>query len=513
MINLRVLLGWIPKTAEYEARQEALRKEFSTLAEFSQSAELAAYLELEKIVLSPDFARRKKAIAGARYADTPEYRKEKEYLSLKKRKEIKRYYHTKDSVELRDFLEFEKSYDLKHFHTLETFVHSDEFSRAKKELGKKFPDSPEFQKWQEFNLLKKSERIRDHLAFKVSRDYVNFTLLIGSEKINSYEHLEQFVHSDAFKQVKEYMLLPGKEKLARSEEFKQEKQYLDLKHSEKFKWYFSTKDSKKFDEIRRWNLSFADDFESRGVDRQKWLTRHYWGETLLKDSYVNEGEKQFYAEDKNIETGNSVLKITTRKQKISGKVWNPAIGFYPHEFDYTSGLINSGGQFRQLYGLFEAKIRFNLNHPVVHGFWLTSGIILPQVDIARAAKNLMVGTYFGNPNVKGGVGSKKGSFSRSRYGADYQIFSLEWTKERLTWKLNGITVFSTTDGVPHVPMFVNIGSALYTDVNGSPFPLRLTWTGCAAISPHDPSGPPASDLYCPFRKRKSYVRPRRQPCS
>lgn len=480
MVNLRILFGWIPKTAEYEARQDSLKKEFSDLADFSQSAELAQYLELEKQVLSPDFARQKKKIAGARYSDTPEYRKEKEYLSLRKRKEIQRYYRTKESVALRDFLEFEKSFDLKHFHTLETFVHSDEFARAKRELGKKFRDSPEFQKSEEFKLLKKSERIRDHLAFKVSRDYVNFTLLIGSEKINAYEQLEQFVHSDEFARVKEYMLLPGKEKLARSEEFKQEKKYLELKNSEKFKWYFAAKDSKKFNEIRRWKQSFADDFNTHVLDRKKWLTRHFWGETLLKDSYVNEGEKQFYAEDKNIELGNSVLKITTRKQKISGKTWNPAIGFYPHDFDYTSGIINTGSQFRQQYGLFEAKIRFNHNHPVTHGFWLISEIMLPQIDIARAAKNIMVGTYYGDPNVKGGIGKQKVSFSRSRYGADYQIFSLEWTKDRLTWKVNGVTAFTTTQGVPQIPMYINIGSALYTDVNGSTLPAEVDvdWVRC-----------------------------------
>jgi beta-glucanase (GH16 family) len=480
MINLRILFGWIPKTAEYEARQEALRKEFTDLDIFSKSEELAGYLALEKLVLSPDFARRKKDIAGARYADTPEYRKEKEYLSLKKRKEIQRYYKTKGSVELRDFLEFEKSYDLKHFHTLETFVHSADFIRTKKELRKTFIDSPEYEKWQEFNLLKKSERIRDHLAFKVSRDYVNFTLLIGSEKINAFEQLEHYVQSADFKKVKEYMLLSGKEKLARSEEYAQEQKYLELKNTDTFKWYLSTKDSKKFNEIRRWKQSFYDDFNSHALDRKKWLTRHFWGETLLKDSYVNEGEKQFYAEDKNIELGNSVLKITTRKQKVRGKTWNPAIGFYPHDFDYTSGIINTGSQFRQQFGLFEAKIRFNLNHPVTHGFWLVSEVMLPQIDVARAAKNIMVGTYFGDPNVKGGIGKQKTFFSRSRYGTDYQIFSLEWSKERLTWKLNGIPIYSTTQGVPQVPMYVNIGSALYTDVNGSTLPAEVDvdWVRC-----------------------------------
>jgi hypothetical protein len=122
MINPRILFGWIPASADYEARQTALRKEYSDLISFSQSKELADYTELEKTVLSSDFIRRKKEISGRRFSDTPEYRKEKEYLSLKKQKDLRQYYEIKDSVQLKDFLEFDNSYDLKHYHTLETFI-------------------------------------------------------------------------------------------------------------------------------------------------------------------------------------------------------------------------------------------------------------------------------------------------------------------------------------------------------------------------------------------------------
>jgi hypothetical protein len=481
MINLRVLFGWIPKSAEYEAAQTALRKEYSELMSFNQSAELAEYLELEKLVLSSEFALRKKEIAGRRYSDTPEYRKEKEYLSLKKQKDLQQYYKTNGSVELKDFLEFDKSYDLKHYHTLETLVTSDEFARLKKEQGrKKFARSPEYQKLVEFKSLKKSQRIRDYFAFKSSRKYINFNMLIGSEKIASFEQLGKYLKTEEFRKVKDYMLLPGKKKLEMSEEYRQEKHYLELKNSEKFKWYFKTRNSGKFNEIKRWHLTFSDEFDSRVLDKKKWLTRHYWGETILHDSYVHEGEKQFYPEDKNIEQANSILTISTRKQQISGKKWNPAIGFYPHQFDYTSGIINSGGRFRQLYGLFEVKVRFNLNHPVSHACWMISDLMLPQLDIARASKKIRVGSYFGNPNVKGGVDKRAASMSRSRYGGDYQIFSLEWTAGKLIWKINGVTIYKTTQGVPQVPMYMNISSSLYQDVNGSVLPaqVEVDWIRC-----------------------------------
>ena len=78
-----------------------------------------------------------------------------------------------------------------------------------------------------------------------------------------FEELEKNVASEDFRKVKEYMLLPGKKKYELSDEFKLEQQFTGLQHSEKFKWYFKVRDSKKFDEIKRWNLTFSDEFSER----------------------------------------------------------------------------------------------------------------------------------------------------------------------------------------------------------------------------------------------------------
>jgi hypothetical protein len=480
MINFKILFGWVPKTADFEAKQDSLRKELAELASFTQSKELADYLEREKTVKSSDFARKKKNIIAQKFSQTEEYRKEKEYKSLRKQRDVQRYYKLKDSVALKDFIELENSQDLKHYHTLEKFIQSDEFRSQKKTLRKKFKNSPEFEKLQEFRALQKSKRFKDFFAFKKSKDYLNFTLLIGSEKISGYENLGKYIKTDAFNQVKEYMQLPGKKKLEMSEEYRMEQEFKEWKKSEKFKWYFKTHKSKKFDEVKRWTLTFSEDFETTKLDKKKWLTRYFWGDKVLNDSYVNMGEKQFYTEDKNIEISGGILKVRTQREKAAGKVWNPAIGFFPKDFDYTSAIINTGNSFRQEYGLFEAKIRFNRNYPVSHGFWLVSDLMVPHIDVARATKKISVGSYWGNPNVKGGIDKKAASMSRNKYGYDYCIFSLEWTKDKLIWKVNGVPAYSTTSGVPHVPMYININSAIYQDVNGSVLPaeLEVDWVRC-----------------------------------
>jgi beta-glucanase (GH16 family) len=628
MINLRILFGLVPKTAEYEAKQDSLRQEYLELITFSQSKELADYIELEKTVNSSDFKLKKKNIKNQRFSDTPEFTKEREYLRLKRGKDIQQYYKTKDSIALKDFLEFDQSYDLKHYTTLEKFVQSDQFLKAKEyaklspkerfrrsDLNKslqqyldqksashirdyykvqnlkafhdynrlinsetlrtfetlkeyvnsaaftsqrrsmkksefrnsvdyqklqqynylrksseiknyyaivnspmfanytalhgskeiedfealeklvhsddfklqreklekhKFENTPEYEKFSELQALKKSQRFRDYFAFKSSKEYLNFTQLIGSEKITGFEQLEKYIQSEDFKKVKEYMLLPGQKKLEMSEEYRMEQKYIELKKSERFQWYFSIRDSKKFDEIKRWQLTFQDEFDLHVLDNNKWLTRYFWGEKMLHDSYVNDAEKQFFTDGKNIEIANSILTIHTKKEKVNGKSWNPAIGFYSRDFEYSSGIINSGAKFRQQYGLFEAKIRFNQNHPVNHAFWMISDLMLPHIDVAKASRKIMVGNYFGNSNVKGGVDKNVFKLSRSRYGSDFQIFSLEWSKDKLVWKINGITIHTANQGVPHTPMFVNFSSSLFQDVNGTILPasMEVDWVRC-----------------------------------
>jgi beta-glucanase (GH16 family) len=332
----------------------------------------------------------------------------------------------------------------------------------------------------EFQTLKKSSRFKEYFKYKASRDYVNFTLLIGSEKINTYETLQKEIQSDAFRSKKEYLLLPGKKKLELSEEYKLEQQYINIKNSEKIQWFLKVRNSNKYDEVKRWELTFEEDFNADKLDKKTWLSRYFWGEVLLSDSYSLDHEKQFMNDDKNIALADSKLRIITKQEKVQGKAWNPAIGFFPRDFEYTSGVINTGCSFRQQYGLFEAKIKFGKSFPVHHALWLVSDLLLPHIDIAKASKKIIMANYWGSPDGKSNVGKNEAGVSLNRYGNGYYVFTLEWTADRLTWKINGVTVQSVTEGVPKIPMYLNISSSLYSDAknNGLPALLEVDWVRC-----------------------------------
>ncbi len=477
MVSIRILLGLVPKTAEYEAKINALRREYQEFLEFGESKEMKEYRKLEETINSPDFAIRKKQIMNQKYSETPEYIIEQEYIMLKKDKEIKKYYTVKNSAALKEFIAAGKSDILDRYKKLEKHFQSPEPPKPKKSSKTADEDFNAKAMYNEYMKLQKSDIIKKYLAFQTSKSYQIYERLVGSEKISRFEDLEKKMKSEEFRKVKEYMLLPGKKKYILSDEFKMEQRYQTLKKSEKIKWYFSLQHSHKFDEIKRWEPTFTEDF-SKGIDKKKWLTRYFWGEALLKDTYALNNEKQLYTNGKNLEIVNGKLRIVTKREKIQGKAWDPKIGFFPKEFNYTSGIISSGSSFRQKYGLFEAKIKFNRNYPVNHAFWMVSDKMLPHIDVAKYAKRMNFGNYWSADTDR--VGKNYSTVGAGKYTNDFYIYSLEWTENHLIWKINGIPVIKAIKGIPDTPMYLNFSSFIYKDLNGAILPasMEVEWIRC-----------------------------------
>ena len=212
----------------------------------------------------------------------------------------------------------------------------------------------------------------------------------------------------------------------------------NLKKNADIIWYFKVKDSDKFDILKQRELTFSDEFNGEKLDTAKWLTNYYWGEKLLKDRYSVESDLHAYTEKDNFELRNSILKINTRPQRVTGKVWTADKGFTTKEFSYTSGIINSGNSFRQKYGIFSAKIKLG-NPEAKSAFWMLADKITPHIDICRTSKGKVWADLFTNKSnhSKTSIGS--------RYANDFFIYTLEWTPDSLTWMINNTEIFVQTD--------------------------------------------------------------------
>ncbi len=522
MASLKLLLGLIPSTSKIEQAEKALTAELEKLNAFAQSEKLAKYNELNDKVNSAGFIQKRKEIETLQYKNSEEFNKEKEFLSLQKAKDIVMYFKTVSGNELKRFQELDGSEKIKGFEALEKLVQSSEFREKQKMkpitfkdtddyrkvveydalkadseikeylkakdkeetkksktvlryeeldalmkspdfIAKKnmkpitFKDTEEYKKLEEYNRLKASQEIKDFYKFKGSKEYANYLNTHESARIKRHAELKEYTASPEFKERKNYLL--DKKRFEKTEMFKEVQEFNGLKKNEDIIWYFKVKDSNKFDILKKRELTFSDEFDHEKLDTTKWLTNYYWGEKLLHDRYSVESDLQAYTEKDNFEIRNSVLKITTKPQKTTGKVWSADKGFSTKEFGYTSGIVCTGTSFRQKYGTFTAKIK--LGDPNAKcAFWMLSDKITPHIDVCRTSKGKVWVDYF---SAKGG--NSKTSIG-SRYTSDFFIFTLEWTADKLVWKINDTEIFTQTSDVPQEPMYVLLSGGLDKPIAG-----------------------------------------------
>jgi hypothetical protein len=455
MASLKLLLGMIPATSKIEQDEKALIAEFEKLQAFSGSDQLKRYNELKDLVTSSGFIQKRKEIENLQYKSSEEFAKEKEFLSLKKAKDIVLYFKTSGGSALKKFNELDGSDKIGKFETLEKLVQSSDFKEKSK--SKEFSGSDDYKKLQDYNQLKGNQEIKDYFKFKGSKELANFKNLDGSARLSRFNELKGYTASKEFAEKKAYLL--DKKRFEKTEMYKEVDEYEKLGKSTDIVWYFKVKDSNKFDILKHRELTFSDEFDSEKLDTKKWLTNYYWGEKLLKDRYSVESDLHFYTEKDNFEIRGSFLKIITKSQKVTGKIWSAAHGFSPKDFGYTSGIINTATSFRQKYGVFTAKIK--LGDPSARSaFWMLSDKITPHIDICRTGNGKVWFDLF--------PGDSKSFKTRlgSRYSNDFFIFTLEWTANKLLWTINGVNVFEQTSNVPQEPMYVNFAGGLDKPING-----------------------------------------------
>jgi len=306
---------------------------------------------------------------------------------------------------------------------------------------------------------------------QIRADYQAFKEYESSDELKHFLELEKEVKSSAFVVRKKKM---KKADYLESDEYQKQTEYDVLKKSEKVVWYFKTKKKYPFKEIEKWNLTFEEKFNSGTLDKTKWMTRYYWGEKGMDSSFVLEDDKSFITDGDNIEFYDNKARIVTKAGKAQGLTWRSEQGFVSEDFDFTSGMISTAKSFRQKYGVFKAKVKM-AGGSVAQSFWLVSDTMLPHVDVARFENGKLYANYFwGNSPSNHKSLSKTGG---AKYADEYYIFTLEWTPNKLTWKINGKIFKTQTSGVPQDEMYINFSSNLKKDAaeSGLPSAMEIDW--------------------------------------
>lgn len=519
-------------------------KSYKNYLELKDSEKIRRYNELKAIISSDEFKKKQESIKNLNYKTSPEFKLEAEFLNLSKSKELKTYFAIIESEIYKTFTQLLASDDLKHFLALqeyaekttlekgakdekieeynilkkdprfkaysqfersknqkfvseiqskgilETFdqlkkeIESEEFKNRKSYLSlsfkAKWEQTEEFVLSSEYTTISSDTNVKDYVKFIQSKEFSSFQETLKSGNVEKYEELENYLATDEFKDKKNYMLLPFKAKWGKTEASKKHDEYVQLNNSDKIKWYLKVENSQKFDELKKWKLIFRDEFDGDKLDSEIWLTRYYWGDNMLHNTYSLAEDLHYITDGANVSVKDSILKIETRKEKASGMAWNPLFGFVPKDFEYTSGTVNTGKSFRQQYGRFQAKIKMSGNHSTVNSFWMVGNQILPHIDVVKFLNNkLHIGNFWGNITEKGGVQKNSDSLSASKLRSDFFIFEVEWTPSDLTWKVNNLVIKKQTNGIPAEPMYLQLSGGVFKEMNEvSSSIMEIDWVRC-----------------------------------
>lgn len=471
------LIGRFPKTEEIETSDAKLREEYSSFKSFSESPEYKKYIELKQFIASGEPEKVKKDLNQLTYQASPEYKTEQEFKKLLGNKSIKNFLRTENSETLSFLSNVELSGKPARFNDLKQTVESNEYQSKRTEHKKNKTD--DYQREEEYNALRKSSELKRYFKLKNSTAVKDYYALNNSDLLNRYYALKDQVESNEFIDRKKYLL--SKNKFETSETFHKVQEFKALEKSERIIWFNKVNGSDRFKEIERWELTFSDEFETKELDKSKWLTRYFWGDALMGKNYSLAADLHWYNDAKNIEQKNSVLSIITKKESSDGLAWNLNFGLTPKTFQYTSGIINTGQTFRQKFGKFEAKVRFTAVHGVYHAFWLVGDKMLPEIDIFRKKgkdNKSIQGAYFwatneGSKNTKTAIGGFD-------FAQEFFILSVEWNADSITWKINGEPFKKEANNLPDCPVYVVLSSGVTEQADDQLLPAKMEvdWVRC-----------------------------------
>jgi len=474
--RLKYALGLIPSTDQLDAKWEKLIKMRDDLNQMEGSPELKQFEDLKNLVASSAFQHHKREIETLQYSGSEEEKLISEYKTLAKSHAIKNFKEISASARLVRLQQILEGSVVNRFLDLQKEVKSSDFKNRKATQKRKvFAKTPDYAVLKEFQQLRKSPDIRFWLKFSNSESYNLYLETVGSRKLRRFEELKEVTTSTEFKNRIAY--LQDKKRFLKSDEFKTILSFKEMDNSKFMTDYRKLKKARELDFFEKWAITFEENFSEKVINAERWESENWWGHKMTGSSFSQADEMQCYQGQKNIELNNHTLSIWTRKDKVVGNVWNPAIGLMPKQFVYSSSIINNAGSFRMKEGILEAKVRFKNDATITSAFSLTGEKPFPQIDLFRStAKGVGMGIIENQGTVSAKY--KKLNGLSDKY---YHIFRLELFNNQLVWKINGVEVYQNSISLRD-PLFFHLLTSLHGTVNEHllPHQFEIDWIRCFA---------------------------------
>lgn len=459
----------------YEKAREDFENEYNKFVDFPNSADFRRLQELDGWVETKEPERIKRQLAAMTYKNSEEYQHEVEFMRMTKSTQFRNYLKHTHSGLPEFFNQVKESGKPDEFMELQNFVNSPDYKSHAREYKKGNTD--EYKKALRYKELKSDPDLKQFFKLKKDKSLQHFFSIQNSTTLVRYNQLKEEVNSTEFMERKKYLL--SRDKFKQSEAFAKLEERKRLQNSEDRIWYLKTLKHNKFDDVKAWNLSFNETFEGTEIDQNRWLTRFYWGDKFLNNSYSFFNQKQCYTE-LNVEQSDGLLSLETREEQAEGLAWHQEFGLMPKKFAYTSGTINTGKSYRQTSGRIEAKVKMTCSPGIFHTMYLVGDKQLPQIDVFCKNDCDTTAVNAGLYHQKGKKTVRNIKTIRQLDLVSPNIYSVEWDEKKITWAING-TIYKTERNVaPGMPLYMVFASGVNGEVgpNDVPARMQISWVKC-----------------------------------
>lgn len=218
------------------------------------------------------------------------------------------------------------------------------------------------------------------------------------------------------------------------------------------------KNTEQIIDLKKWELSFSDDFDHPELDESIWMTHYYWGTSM-----VQLDQKQTYTNSP-LSISDSCLYIQPKNTKESGWFYKDG-EIIRGEYQISSGMIHSGESFKQKYGVFSIKCKLPDGNNLLPSAWLLDKQSWPpKLDVFEFDSNrnyrLTYGAQWGLDDKKYFFEFKDAVWSRNLTN-DFHIFTIVWEPNIIKWYLdNRLVAIYSGAGIPQTTMYFVLNLAL-----------------------------------------------------
>jgi beta-glucanase (GH16 family) len=109
--------------------------------------------------------------------------------------------------------------------------------------------------------------------------------------------------------------------------------------------------------------------------------------------------------------------------------------------------------------------------------------MLPHINVFRQdgknGSSVQASTYIEKVNSSK-LSVSKSTLSGFDFGANFYVLSIDWTPNKMVWKINGIPYMETDRDLPNVPAYLVFSSGVIgnTADNLMPSTLEVDWVRC-----------------------------------